>query len=450
LNKSVHIISLGCPKNLVDSEVMAAALANGGYQLATNPQDAGIVLVNTCAFILPAKEESIEEILRAAAWKKAGMCRCLVVTGCLPQRYGKALGEELPEVDIFLDTNEVPHIAAHLDRLMGREKSAPATIVNNPSFLMGADHARLLSTPFYSAYLKIAEGCSNYCSYCIIPAIRGRARSRRMDDILKEAQKLIAEGVREIIITAQDTTAYGRDLREKPTLGELLKNLASIADLRWIRLLYTYPGKLDERTLKVMAEEEKICPYLDIPIQHIDDDILKAMHRQGGSAGIRKSLAMIKAAIPDVALRTSLIVGFPGETPSKFKKLLNFIAETKFDHLGVFKYSREEETEAASISGHITEKTKERRRGQLMEEQAIISYEINKSLIGCSQEVLIEGKSDISAYPFVGRCRRQAPDIDGLTYVKGENFAAGDFAECLITDADTYDLFAEARDMSNV
>ena len=429
---------------------MAAALANGGYQLATNPQDAGIVLVNTCAFILPAKEESIEEILRAAAWKKAGMCRCLVVTGCLPQRYGKALGEELPEVDIFLDTNEVPHIATHLDRLMGREKSAPATIVNNPSFLMGADHARLLSTPFYSAYLKIAEGCSNYCSYCIIPAIRGKARSRRMDDILKEAQKLTAEGVREIIITAQDTTAYGRDLREKPTLGELLKNLASIADLRWIRLLYTYPGKLDERTLKVVAEEEKICPYLDIPIQHIDDDILKAMHRQGESAGIRKSLAMIKAAIPDVALRTSLIVGFPGETPSKFKKLLNFIAEITFDHLGVFKYSREEETGAASIPGHITEKTKERRRGQLMEEQAIISYEINKSLIGCSQEVLIEGKSDISAYPFVGRCRRQAPDIDGLTYVKGENFAAGDFAECLITGADTYDLFAEARDMSNV
>lgn len=450
MNKNTHIISLGCPKNLVDSEVMAAALVKGGYQLATNPRDAGIVLVNTCAFILPAKEESIEEILRAAAWKKAGMYRYLVVTGCLPQRYGKALVEELPEVDIFLDTNEVPHIATHLDRLINREKSTPTTIVNNPSFLMGADHERLLSTPFYSAYLKIAEGCSNYCSYCIIPAIRGRARSRRMDDILKEAQKLTAEGVREIIITAQDTTAYGRDLREKPTLGELLKNLASIADLCWIRLLYTYPGKLDERTLKVVSEENKICPYLDIPIQHIDDDILKAMHRQVGSAGIRKCIAMIKSAIPDVALRTSFIVGFPGETPAKFKKLLNFIAEIRFDHLGVFKYSREEETGAAGIPGHITEKTKERRRGQLMEEQAIISYEINKSLIGCSQEVLIEGKSDISAYPFVGRCRRQAPDIDGVTYVKGGNFVAGDFAECLITGADTYDLFAEAGDMNNV
>jgi ribosomal protein S12 methylthiotransferase len=443
LKSSVHIISLGCPKNLVDSEVMAAALAKGGYPLVHDPRDAGIIMVNTCAFILPAKEESIEEILRAAAWKKAGSCRHLIVTGCLPQRYGKSLAAELPEVDIFLDINEVPHIVRHLDGLSDRGNLHPLTIVNKPTFMMEAGHDRLLSTPFYSAYLKIAEGCSNYCSYCIIPAIRGKARSRSMDDILKEAQNLVQAGVREIIITAQDTTAYGRDLKEKPTLGELLKNLASINELRWIRLLYTYPGKLDGNTLKVLATEEKICRYLDIPIQHIDDEILKSMNRRGGSAQIRGCIKALRDSIPTVALRTSLIVGFPGETPAKFNRLLHFIKEIKFDHLGVFKYSREEETVAATIPGHIMEKTKEKRRRLLMEEQANISHEINQSLIGRRQGVLIEGKSEIPEYPFVGRCNRQAPEIDGITYVKGDDLAAGDFVECTITGADVYDLFAE-------
>ena len=447
MKDSVHIISLGCPKNLVDSEVMAAVLKKGGYQIATAPQDAGIIMVNTCAFILPAKEESIEEILRMAAWKKAGGCRRLVVAGCLPQRYGKSLVSELPEVDLFLDINEVPNIARHLDSLTEKMGPAPAIPVSNPSFLMEAGHQRLLLTPFYSAYLKIAEGCSNYCSYCIIPAIRGKARSRRMDDILKEAQNLADSGVKEIIITAQDTTAYGRDMKEKPTLGELLKQLCSVSGLHWIRLLYTYPGKLGTRTLKVVAEEEKICSYLDIPIQHIDDGILKAMHRQGECSRIRESIAVIRTAIPDAALRTSIIVGFPGETPSKFNRLLNFIREIRFDHLGAFKYSREEETEAAGLPGHITEKTKERRRWILMEEQATISHEINKSLIGSRQEVLIEGKSGIPDYPFIGRCRRQSPEIDGITYVKGKDMEAGDFVECLLTGADTYDLYAEAANV---
>ena len=446
MKDSIHIVSLGCPKNLVDSEVMAAALKEGGYRIAPAPQDAGIIMVNTCAFILPAKEESIEELLRMAAWKKAGRCRHLVVAGCLPQRYGKSLAPELPEVDLFLDINDVPHVARRLNELTERKNPVSASSAVKPSFLMNADHPRLLATPFYSAYLKIAEGCSNYCSYCIIPAIRGRARSRPMDDILKEAQNLAFAGVKEIIIIAQDTTAYGRDLKEKPALGELLKLLSSVSGLRWIRLLYTYPGKLDEKTLKVVAEEEKICHYLDIPIQHIDDDILKDMHRQGGSARIRESIAGIRAAIPDVALRTSLIVGFPGETPARFNRLLNFIKEIRFDHLGVFKYSREEETAAANMPGHITERTKERRRQCLMEEQAIISREINQSLIGCRQEALIEGESTIPAYPFAGRCRRQAPEIDGITYVKGKDLAPGDFVECLITGADTYDLYAETAD----
>jgi len=443
MKDAVHIISLGCAKNLVDSEVMAAALIKGGYRIAPDPRTAEIILVNTCAFILPAKEESIEEILRAAAWKKAGRCRRLVVTGCLPQRYGKSLAVELPEVDVFLDTNEAPNIAKHLAMLSDRTDTAPLTIVGNPTFLMNAGHTRLLSTPAYSAYIKIAEGCSNYCSYCIIPALRGKARSRPIDDIVKEAGALAEQGVREIIITAQDTTAYGRDLKQHPTLSELLLSLAAVDGLRWIRLLYTYPGKMDKRTLMVMAKEEKICPYLDIPIQHIDDDILKAMHRHGRSAQIGESIRLARELIPAVALRTSLIVGFPGETPARFKRLLNFIVETRFDHLGVFTYSPEEETAAAIIPGHISEKTKERRRQRLMEEQAIVSDSINQTLIGSRQEVLIEGASDIPAYPFIGRCRRQAPDIDGITYVKGEGLKAGDFVAGTITGADTYDLYAE-------
>ncbi len=445
MNKAVHIISLGCPKNLVDSEVMAAALAKGGYPVAADPEAAGVVVVNTCAFILPAKEESIAEVLRVAAWKKAGPGRYLVVAGCLPQRYGKSLAAELPEVDIFLDTNEVPHIAGHLDRIREKEQAAPVTVVRNPSFLMNASHDRLLTTPFYSAYLKIAEGCSNYCSYCIIPALRGKARSRKLEDIVQEAQALATQGVREIIITAQDTTAYGRDLKGHPHLGELLKQLAAVPGLSWIRLLYTYPGKLDDKTLQIMAGEEKICSYIDFPIQHGDDDILAAMHRKGGNAQIRESIARIRKIMPEAALRTSLIVGFPGETPARFQRLLSFIKEIRFDHLGAFKYSREEETAAAALPGHITERTKERRLRKVMEEQAIISGEINQSLIGRREEVLIEGASDIPEFPLVGRCRRQAPEIDGLTYVRGGDHAAGDIVPCTITGADVYDLYAEVE-----
>ena len=442
--KNLHIISLGCAKNQVDAEVMAAHLEEGGYHLVSDPRMAAIILVNTCAFILPAKEESIEEILRAAAWKKTGRCRYLVVTGCLSQRYGKSLLPELPEVDIFLDINEIPHIAKHLDRLSEQENPAPSAIVSNPSFLMDAGQARRLFTPPHTAYLKIADGCTNFCSYCIIPALRGKARSRTPEDILIEAENLAAKGVREIILTAQDTTAYGRDLKGRHSLGELLKKLSGIKALRWIRLLYTYPGKLDAATLTVMAEAENICSYLDIPVQHIDNDILQAMRRRGDSAQIRESIALIRRILPDAALRTSLIVGFPGETPARFKRLVDFIVATKFDHLGVFTYSREEETSAAMLTGHITEKTKERRRRLLMEEQAVISSAVNHALIGASQEVLIEGASDIPAYPYLGRCRRQAPDIDGVTYIKGEGLKTGDFVAAKITAADTYDLYAEA------
>jgi ribosomal protein S12 methylthiotransferase len=443
--KKIHMVSLGCPKNLVDSEVMTAILTKSGYVLSPRADDAHIILINTCAFILPAKEESIDEILRMADWKKKGKgpCTLLVVTGCLPQRYGKTLEKELPEVDLFMGVNEVPNIAYHLNRLSSSPLPDHRSIISKPTFLMNADHPRLIAAPPHSAYLKVAEGCSNRCSYCVIPFIRGKARSRKIDDLLTEAETLATRGVKEIIITAQDTTAYGRDLAGKPTLSDLLKGLASIQGIHWIRLLYTYPAALMDDMLETIAAEEKICHYIDIPVQHIDDNVLKAMKRRGGSSLIRKKINKARRIIPDVALRTSIIVGFPGETRARFSRLLDFIREIRFDHLGVFTYSREEGTRAAAIASRISEKEKEERRRIIMEEQAPISYKINQSLIGSIQEVLIDGKSDIPDFTHIGRCRRQAPDIDGITYVRGNNLATGDLALCRITSAAEYDLFAE-------
>jgi ribosomal protein S12 methylthiotransferase len=443
----VHIVSLGCPKNFVDSEVMAAALAEGGYQLTERPEEASVILINTCAFILPAKEESIEEILRMAAWKSGGSgpCKHLVVSGCLPQRYGKGLEEALPEVDLFLGISEAPNIARHLDALL------PATgvdcprrsVIGRPTFLMTAGHRRLGSALPPSAYIKIADGCSNRCSYCVIPSIRGKARSRKIDDIVREAEGLAARGVRELIVTAQDTTAYGRDLKGKPTLNLLLRALAAVDGLAWIRLLYTHPSRLTEGLLQTIADERKLCRYLDIPIQHCDDAVLEAMNRRGDSKLLRNMIGAAREIVPDIALRTSLIVGFPGETPRRFENLLAFVRETRFDHLGVFPYSREEGTAAAVLPSRISEKEKARRRNRIMEEQALISQAINATLIGTRQECIIEGRSELADYSAVGRCRRQAPEIDGVTHLRGGVPPAGTITTCTITAADEYDLYAE-------
>lgn len=443
--KKVHIVSLGCPKNLVDSEVMAATLVAGGYLLTDRPEEATVILINTCAFILPAKEESIEEILRMAAWKRGGNgpCKHLVVTGCLPQRYGNTLEEALPEVDLFLGIAEIPNIGRHLDGLFQAVRRRRHSIIGKPTFLMNAGHRRLISAPAHSAYLKIADGCSNRCSYCAIPTIRGKARSRTIDDIVGEAALLAAQGVRELIITAQDTTAYGLDRKGQPTLSRLLHALTKVIGISWIRVLYTYPAHLTEELLRTMAEEEKICRYLDIPIQHSDDAILRAMHRRGDSALIRNVIKKAREIVPNIALRTSFITGFPGETPRKFENLLSFVREIRFDHLGVFTYSPEEGTEAAALPSRISERGKQRRRDVLMEAQVRISGDINSTLIGTRQEVLVEGKSDLSGYTHVGRCRRQAPEIDGITHIRGGAAETGELVACRITAADDYDLFAE-------
>jgi len=446
-NPSVHVVSLGCPKNLVDSEVMAALLAQAGCRIVSDPEDAEILLLNTCAFILPAREESIDEIFRLAELKKSGKCRYLIVAGCLAQRHGAELAAELPEVDLLLGISEVPRIADHLRNLM-EEQPGPGTsrsVVPKPLFLMDAGHPRLLSSPAHSAYLKIAEGCSNRCTYCVIPQIRGKARSRPVEDILREAEGLADRGVKELILIAQDTTAYGRDLAGKPTLALLLRELAALDGPAWIRILYTYPTGLTNELFDVIAKRDRICSYLDVPIQHIDDDILAAMKRRGDSRLIRKNLERARAAIPGLAFRTSLIVGFPGETSAKFNRLLSFVQETRFDHLGVFPYSAEEGTPAEKLPHQVSDRTKKARRNLIMEEQAIISHEINQTLVGSRQEVLIEGPSASPDYPLIGRCRRQAPDIDGVTYVKGGDrpLPFGSLIPCRIVAADDYDLFAE-------
>lgn len=423
---------------------MASLFSRNGYRITPQAEDADIIVINTCAFILPAKEESIEEILKAIALKKeSGKRRSLVVTGCLPQRYRNSLESELPEVDLFLGVSEVPNIVSHCKKLTSSHKPQKRTIVNKPTFLMNASHSRLLSTPFYTAYLKIAEGCSHRCSYCVIPSIRGRARSRPMADILTEAESLVRGGAKELILVAQDTTVYGSDIYGKSTLAELLRNLSALKGIQWIRILYANPSGLTDELLTTIREEKAICHYIDMPVQHIDDDILTTMNRKGGSSLIRDTLQRVRTILPDVAVRTSLIVGFPGETSEKFEKLLEFIKEARFDHLGVFPYSREEQTPAASYSPHIPERIKNARKDVLMREQASISFEINQSLIGTTQEILIEGKSGSNKFPLRGRCRRQAPDIDGITYLRGKDIATGEIVIGEIVSADHYDLYAE-------
>jgi len=439
----VRIISLGCPKNLIDSEVMGGLLNQSGYQLVDKNDAADIAVINTCGFINPAKEEAIEEILTLAEEKKKNNPQLrIVVAGCLAQRYGRALFTQMPEVDLFIGTGEVGNIVNHIHKF-GQRRYKRDIVITKPDFLMNCHHPRILSPSTASAYLKIADGCSNHCSYCVIPSIRGKARSRRPDDILREAEMLIRRGIKEIIITAQDTTNYGRDLKGRPRLSSLLKDMSSIKGIRWIRLLYAHPARVTTDLLETIAANEKICHYLDLPIQHIDDNILKAMNRKVTALKIKKIITQIRKIIPDVALRTSLIVGFPAETPTRFNRLLDFINETRFDHLGVFNYSKEEGTKAASLKSHVSEKEKERRRETIMNEQASISAAINKTLIGSIQEVLIEDKSDRSDYTYMGRCRRQTPEIDGVTYIKNSKSPIGSIVKCKITAVDEYDLFGE-------
>lgn len=420
---------------------MAGQAAASGMAIVESPDQADVVIVNTCGFIQPAKEEALDIILTLADEKKKNKRDLkLIVAGCLAQRYGKELLGEIPEVDLFIGTGEVGRIMQHLRRL-NSGKCRRSAVISKPEFLMTSRHERILSPGAATAYLKISDGCSNCCTYCAIPSIRGKARSRGPDDILLEAQKLAARGIKEIILIGQDTTAYGRDLKNHPKLSVLLSDLASISGIRWIRLLYTHPAHITTDVLEAIAGHEKICRYIDLPVQHIDDAILAAMNRKVSSERILEIIGQARSVMPDVALRTSLIVGFPGETKRRFERLFDFVCDARFDHLGVFIYSREEETAAAQIPSRISEREKELRRESIMNEQADISYAINRKLIGSVQEVLIEENCDREDYGFVGRCRRQAPEVDGVTYIKTGSAEIGSIVKCRIVSADHYDLF---------
>ncbi|RII28796.1 MAG: 30S ribosomal protein S12 methylthiotransferase RimO [Geobacter sp.] len=442
--EKVSLVSLGCPKNLVDAEVMLGYLAKEKYEITTDERDADIIIVNTCSFIKEAKQESIDTILDLADRKHDARCRLLIVTGCLPQRYQEELGQELPEVDIFVGTGDYPRIAEIIAEKEGTDEQL--RYVGDPNLFYDENLPRLKSSPAYTAYLKIAEGCSNCCSYCVIPSLRGSFRSRPLARLLEEARTLVDGGVREINLIAQDITGYGQDLPERPTLEELIGELVKIEGLSWIRLLYAYPDGIRESLVEVMRSEPKVCKYLDIPLQHISDPILQKMNRRSSEAEIRALITRLREEIPGVALRTSLIVGFPGETDDDFKKLLRFVEESQFDRLGVFCYSREEGTPAAEMPDQVSERVKRERYKKLMRAQARLSFRRNRRLIDTVEQVIVEGYSEETELLLRGRSSRQAPDIDGQVYITAGNANIGDIVNLRITDSSDYDLIGEIVD----
>lgn len=438
MKETVCLVSLGCPKNLVDSEVILGLLSKEGYLLTTDPLKAEVLIVNTCSFIEDATKEATETILQLSHFKKVGRCRLLIVSGCLPKRYGKILEKELPEVDYFVGTGDFQD----LPKLLA-QKPRRKSFLSKSTFLYDEKTPRILSTPPFIAYLKIAEGCSNACTFCTVPSIRGRYRSRKLQSVLEEAQKLADQGVQELILIAQDTTAYGRDLRDGTHLEKLLRNLVKVKGLRWIRILYAYP-KMDHFTdgfLALMAQEKKICPYLDLPIQHIDDEILKRMGRRMTNNEIRNLLNQIRTFLPGISLRTSLMVGFPGETEEQYRALLDFVEEVQFDHLGAFKYSAEEGTRASRLAHPVPERVKEERLRTLMEVQKKISFKKYEAMVGQKEVVLVEGFQREQGV-LRGRLQTQAPEIDGSVILKGKA-RPGDWVEARMIQALPYDLIAQ-------
>ena len=444
IKEKVSLVSLGCPKNLVDAEVMLGYLSRDDFEVTTDEMQADIIVVNTCSFIKEAKQESIDTILDLADRKHDARCRLLIVTGCLPQRYQEELAKELPEVDIFIGTGDYPRIAEIIAEKAGTDEQLCYT--GDPNFVYNDELPRLQSSPHYTAYLKIAEGCSNNCAYCVIPALRGALRSRPLASLLNEARQLVAGGVKELNLIAQDITAYGKDLPDTPTLEELIGELAKMEGLKWIRLLYAYPDGVTDSLIALIKNEPKVCKYLDLPIQHISDPILKSMKRRSGEGEIRTLIGKLRSEIPDIAIRTSLIVGFPGETPEDFKKLLAFVEETRFDRLGVFCYSREEGTPAAEMPEQVSERIKRERHKKLMRTQARVSFKHNRTLVETEEDVLVEGYSEETELLLKGRSSRQAPDVDGQVYITAGNANVGDIVRLKITDSSDYDLIGEIVD----
>ena len=446
MDKKLHIVSLGCAKNLVNTEQMLAALLSAGYEYNDDPEEADIIIVNTCAFIEDAKQESIDNILELAELKNTGALLGLVVTGCLSQRYGEELLREMPEVDAILGTGSYQDIVEVCDQLIAdAEAGCMKKIVRMGDIDAELCEApRVQTTPEYTAYLKIAEGCDNHCAYCVIPSIRGRLRSRSMDAIVDEARNLVANGVRELVVVAQDLTAYGTDLYGKRSLAELLNRLCEIEDVRWIRLHYLYPDEMDEELIDVIAKQPKIVKYLDIPIQHVSDRILKAMNRRYTRTELEQLIKKLRRMIPKLVLRTTVIVGLPGETDDEFAELCSFMQRMKFQRAGVFKYSREEGTIAADMPDQIDEDVKIRRQDALVEIENRVIDKYNAAMFGHKIEVLVEGY-DRTAGCYYSRSYGESLDIDGKIFFTSEKLRPqpGEFVTVCITDEIDGDLIGE-------
>ena len=435
------IISLGCAKNLVDTEVMLGLLRESGVELTKKPREADILIVNTCAFIETAKQESITTVLNMAEYKTTGRCRSLIIAGCLGQRYGQTLLDEMPEADAIIGTGAWHRIMEAVRETMNGKR---VILVGENETIYDAKTPRILTTPSYTAYLKIAEGCDNRCSFCAIPMIRGRYRSRKVEDIVEEAKQLAASGVKEFNLIAQDTTAYGRDLYGEPSLPRLLRELVKIEDVRWIRTLYSYPRFFTDELIDLIASEEKLVKYVDLPLQHADDALLRQMHRADTRASMEALLGKIRDRITGVAIRSTFIVGFPGETDEQFSSLYSFLEEQRFDKAGVFTYSAEEGTEAASLPGQISEDVMQERYHELMSLQCKISEEINQSLEGKKLGVLIEGNDEEQENVAYGRSYREAPEVDGQVFVEGlADAKPGEIVRARVSQGFTYDVVCE-------
>lgn len=437
--EKVSVVTLGCEKNLVDSEIMSGLIHQRGFTLVEKPEDATVVIVNTCGFIDAAKEESVNTILSLAELKETARLKALIVSGCLTQRYKEELMKEMPEIDGIVGTGDFYNINTIIDEALGGRKPV---YVGNPVFTYEQQMPRLLSTPRHTAYVKIAEGCDNACTFCSIPIMRGKFRSRSIESIVAEARSLAAQGVKEISLIAQDSTNYGTDLYEGFKLPELLNRVSEVEGVEWVRLHYAYPGFFTDELIETMATNPKICKYIDMPLQHSEDRILKMMRRPGRQRDVRELVGRIRARMPEVALRTSMIVGFPGETDEDFARLCDFVREMKFDRLGVFTYSQEEDTPASRLPDQVPDDVKETRASMLMEIQRQVAMDNAAKYVGRTIDVLVErydGRSDV----YVGRSQYDAPEIDGEVFITGCRAEIGEIRQVRITHAYEYDLSGE-------
>lgn len=439
MTERVKVVTLGCEKNLVDSEIMSGLIDARGYQLVDQADDATVIIVNTCGFIDAAKEESVNTILDMAEYKETGRLKALIVSGCLTQRYKKQLMDEMPEIDGIVGTGDFHNITDIVDEALRGKRPVR---VGNPAFDYDQKLPRLVTTPRYTAYVKIAEGCDNACTFCSIPIMRGKFRSRSMESIVHEVEQLASQGVKEVSLIAQDSTNYGTDIYDKFMLPELLNRVSEVEGIAWVRLHYAYPGFFSDELIATIASNSKVCNYIDMPLQHSEDSILKRMRRPGRQRDTRELVSRIRASIPDVAIRTSIIVGFPGETDEDFNKLCDFVREMKFDRLGVFTYSAEEDTPAVRLPDAVADDVKEWRSNTLMEIQREVSKELNGKHIGREIDVLVErydGRSDV----YVGRSPYDAPEIDGEVFISKCTAAIGEIQRVRITHAYEFDMSGE-------